>query len=327
MNMGIKSLLIIALCCVPGSLYAANNNCYIPEGTVKERLAEGIGSAQHCIDICIHDFAALDIVENLENAKANGVKLHVVILERDSNTSRGSLAETLIQKEFDVRVLKPQLSNNPVQDFIVLDDRMLITGVYNWLAYRNRNICNDVLFHYDPDRIHAHKNMFYRLFTEGEAPTKEQQVVANNFTVIPRVTDSRESTTDQPLDKEPEKPVPAATSKYFITVSFEELDKQFGKESNLSRSEKNELWKNYEGKYVRWHGFVSYRGMGRVDWNHVGISRQKSKNAEVGILFDWRMFEKVMSIKEGNSITYTGRLVSRPVINAPYRLDDGDIDN
>jgi hypothetical protein len=38
------------------------------------------------------------------------------------------------------------------------------------------------------------------------------------------------------------------------------------------------------------------------------------------------MFEKVMRIKEGNLITYTGELGSRPVLNAPYRLDDGDIE-
>ena len=71
---------------------------------------------------------------------------------------------------------------------------------------------------------------------------------------------------------------------------------------------------------------MSYRGMGRVDWNRVGVNRQKSKDAEVEISFDWRMLEKVMRIKEGNPITYTGRLVSRPVINAPYRLGDGDIE-
>lgn len=104
------------------------------------------------------------------------------------------------------------------------------------------------------------------------------------------------------------------------------MDKQIGKESTLSRSERNKFWKKYKGKYVRWSGIVSYKGMGRVDWNRVGVSRQNSQNAEVEILFDWRMFEKVMSVQIGSMISYSGKLVSRPGINAPYRLDDGNIE-
>jgi hypothetical protein len=66
--------------------------------------------------------------------------------------------------------------------------------------------------------------------------------------------------------------------------------------------------------------------MGRVDWNRIGVNRKSSKNAEVEILFDWRMFEKVMDVRIGRTITYTGKLISRPGINSPYRLDDGDIE-
>ena len=63
-----------------------------------------------------------------------------------------------------------------------------------------------------------------------------------------------------------------------------------------------------------------------MDWNRIGVSRQLGKDAEVEILFDWKLFEKVMNVRLGSTITYTGKLRSRPVYDAPYRLDDGDIE-
>jgi len=334
-----RLLIVVVLGWVSSALYAENNAYYTPKGTVKERLREGIEYTQQCINICIHTFAALDIEKELEVARDRGIRVRIVILEHNNRNERGPLVETLIRRGFDVRILKAQIGDDQVQDFILLDDRIVVTGVYNWLAYRNRNICDNVLFHYDQDRIHAYKNTFYTLFTEGEATpflNNQKEWVARNNPPVSATTsdtsDSRQITQDRIQDKEPRvaekssRPALEAVSKDFIDISFEELDKQLGKESTLSRSEKNELWKKYKGKYVRWYGVVSYKGMGRVDWNRIGVSRQYSKDAEVEILFDWRMFEKVMDVNVGKTITYTGKLVSRPGINAPYRLDDGIIE-
>lgn len=322
------------------SLCTAHSVSYIPEGTVRERLREGIEYARHRVDICIHDFATLEISEYLDGARERGVRVRVMMLEQDSNGAKGSLAEMLIDKGFDVRVLKTQLCGSPVQDFIVLDDRVLVTGVYSWMAYRNRNICGDVVFHHDSERILSYKDIFWRLYTDAEPiPSKisKKELVASAIPSAAHTT-SAETTVKQPLQanntrdngqptaKEIAKSEIKEIPKEFMDISLEEMDKKFGMESLLSRSEKNELWKKYKGKYVRWQGVVAYKGMGRVDWNRIGVNRKSSKNAEVEILFDWRMFEKVMNVRIGRTITYTGKLVSRPGINSPYRLDDGDIE-
>ncbi|MFN3531830.1 MAG: phospholipase D-like domain-containing protein [Candidatus Brocadia sp.] len=333
-------LIVLMLGWFSNPLYAENNAYYTPKGTVNEQLKEGIDYTKQCINICIHNFAALDIVKDLEMARDKGIRIRIVILEQGINKNRGPLAETLLHRGFDVRVLKAKTGDDQIQDFILLDDRILVTGVYNWLAYQKRNICNDVLFHYDPERIRAYKNTFYALFTEAEAAPlliNWKEWVATNATLLSvtdyDTSDAGQATQDHIPDKEPmatgksaKPPLETAIFKDFIDISFEELDKQFGKESTLSRSEKNELWKKYKGKYVRWHGIVSYKGMGRVDWNRIGISRQRSRDAEVEIRFDWRMFDKVMNVSVGSPITYTGKLVSRSGINAPYRLDDGNIE-
>ncbi len=333
--------IVIVLGLFSGSLSAENTLYYAPKGTAQEQLREGIEYAQQCINLCIRNFAALDIEKDLEIARNRGLRVRVVILEHDNGDKSGPLAETLIRGGYDTRVLKIQTGNNQTQDFLLLDDRILVTGVYNWLAYRNRNTSNDILFYYDRDRIHAFKNIFNSLFTEGEAAhflsNRKEWIAANTppVSITPSDTseDSRQTTQDHVRRKEPvateesSKQALEAVSKVVIDVSFEEMDKQFGKESTLSRSEKNKLWKKYKGKYVQWQGIVSYKGMGRVDWNRIGVSRQDNKNnAEVEILFDWRMFEKIMNVSTGSTITYTGKLVSRSGVDAPYRLDDGNIE-
>lgn len=334
-----RLLIAVVLVWVSSSLYAENYDYYSPQGTVKDRLREGIEYAQQGIDICIRNFAALDIAKELVVAKDKGIRVRVVILEYHNCKERGPLAETLMHNGFDTRVFKASIGDGDVQDFILLDGRVLVTGVYNWLAYQNRNIRNEVLFYYDLDRIRAYKEKFYTLFAEGEpvpfldnrkewAATKDPTVSATPSDI----TDARRNSHDRIFDKSPastEKSsgsVLEAQSKDFMDISFDELDKQFGKESLLSRSEKNELWKKYKGKYVRWQGIVIYKGMGRVDWNHIGVSRYDGRGAEVEIIFDWRMFEKVMDVNVGKKITYSGKLVSRPIVSAPYRLDDGNIE-
>ncbi|MDO8141690.1 MAG: phospholipase D-like domain-containing protein [Candidatus Brocadiales bacterium] len=329
-----KLLFLVFFGYIFSPLCAANSTYYITEGTIEERLREGIEYAWHRVDICIHDFAALDIAEYLDDARRRGAQVRVMMIEQESNGAKGLLAEKLIDRGIDVRTLKTQLCGRPVQDFIILDNNVLVTGVYNWMAYRNRSICSDVVFHYDAEIILNYKDTFWRLFTDAEVvppvSSKKDLVVSNNHPLPGTVASVKQTVQGdnkgQMAAAESPKPATEVISRDFIDVSFEEMDEKFGKESGLSRSEKNELWKKYKGKYVRWQGVVAYKGMGRVDWNRVGVNRQRGKNAEVEILFDWRRFEAVMNIRLGSTITYTGKLVSRPGINAPYRLDDGDIE-
>lgn len=335
-----KTVLIFTfLCGIGGSLYAADNNLsYAPSGAMEDRLREGIENTQQSIDFCAHSFAALDIENALEGARSKGVRLRAVILQHGNGDAFGALAKALMLKGFDVRIMNLKAGDEPICDFIVFDDRVLVTGVYNWLAYRRRTIGNDILFHYNPVSIQSHKDTFYQLFAKAEAVPlaviqaevkQEKNTVALGAVAVSTnakqvVQDDIED--DEPDDKKPGKPVKEKPPKIFADISLEELDTQVGKKSTFPRSKKNELWEKYKGKYVRWRGYIAYKGMGRVDWNRVGISSKRKKSVDVEVLFDWTMFDKVVNLREGSLITYTGRLVSRPVISAPFRLDDGDIE-
>lgn len=321
------------------SLHAGNSVFYIPQGTVEEVLKEGVAYAQKSIHICIHNFAAPDIEKELVAARGRGVRVRLVILEHSPGKERGIMAETLIRSGFDIRVYSSPSGNGQAQDFILLDDRILVTGVYNWLAYQNRNIGNEVLVSYDQERIGIYKNTFCTLFAEGEPASLEDHrmrlsatknslasatLPSEEITVLPNES-LHKGTMNVVAEKSPETAPPVSLND-LLDSSFEDVDRQFGKQSTLSRAEKNKLWKSYQGKYVRWQGIVLYKGMGRVDWNRIGVGRQQGKKAEVEILFDWKMFEKVMDVRIGSTITYSGKLVSRSVLDAPYRLDDGNIE-
>ncbi|MBM4053382.1 MAG: hypothetical protein FJ264_01640 [Planctomycetes bacterium] len=308
----------------------------ITGNTIKDKMNEALQYTQHSVDVCIHDFAALDIGEYLVNAKTRGVRARVVILRHKYNPSKGLLATELIQQGFDVRVINlpdNDHERNPHQDFIILDDRILITGVYNWMAYLDRNINDCVSFHYDKEKALVYKNRFYKLFAEGNnAAMFISQKEQGETTILPvslpsSITrndgyDVKKDSGTQPKEIESGDP-----HKNFIDVSFEELNKLFGEESSLSRSEKKAQWEKYDGKYIRWNGMVVYKGIGRVDWNRVGISHQgNGKKADVIVLFDWKMYQKVLSISEGNTITYSGKLTSRPRLNSQFRVQDGIIE-
>jgi hypothetical protein len=125
-------------------------------------------------------------------AREKGVRVRIVVVENNSTAVKGLLAESLINKGFDVRILRSGFNGNEMEDFIIFDERSLVTGAYNWLAYKNRNICNDVIIYYDTERIRASKNMFYRLFANGEALPVKELVATSDIPQYVTVTDIAE---------------------------------------------------------------------------------------------------------------------------------------
>ena len=91
-----------------------------------------------------------------------------------------------------------------------------------------------------------------------------------------------------------------------IILSFDGLNKIFGKHSSITQARKEELWKNYRGKYIRWQGIVHYKGLGMNDLNRAGIRHTTGTNVE--LRFDEEKKYLVEIIKKEDNITYTGKL-------------------
>lgn len=92
----------------------------------------------------------------------------------------------------------------------------------------------------------------------------------------------------------------------FIDASFDDLYNIFSNYSTLTRIQKEESWKKYEGKYVRWKGIVRYKGVGKSDKTRVGIRHKVGTNIE--LTFDDNKRNIIKMIDKGDKITYTGKL-------------------
>ncbi len=110
----------------------------------------------------------------------------------------------------------------------------------------------------------------------------------------------------------------------FIELPFEELDSFFGKENKMTESQKDRLWKEYKGKYIRWSGEVVSRGLGRISGLRMGIKHKDGTDIE--LLFEPDKEHMVFKTDKEDKITYTGKLVTRRGYIMPYKLVDGNIE-
>ena len=106
-------------------------------------------------------------------------------------------------------------------------------------------------------------------------------------------------------------------------LTFEGLNKVFGKNSSISPSRKEELWGHYRGKVIEWQGFVSYKGLGRNDGYRIGIRHNIGTNVELRL--DENSENLIKMIKKEDKITYTGKLAKLFARNLLCSIEDVDI--
>jgi nitrogen regulatory protein PII-like uncharacterized protein len=110
----------------------------------------------------------------------------------------------------------------------------------------------------------------------------------------------------------------------FVTDSFDDLFNIFGNYSKLTKPQKKDKWREYNGKYVRWTGVVSYKGLSQDDWNRIGIRHNVYTNVE--LIFDKNKENIVKMIRTGDTITYTGKLSSLFDRNLLFKLEDSNVE-
>ena len=110
----------------------------------------------------------------------------------------------------------------------------------------------------------------------------------------------------------------------FVTASFDDLFNIFGNYSTLTDSQREDSWREYKGKYVRWEGVVNYKGISEDDWNRVGIRHNIDTNVELKFNEDKKGIVKM--IRKGDSITYTGKLSILFDRNLLFKLENANIE-
>ncbi|KHE92088.1 MAG: FAM83 family protein [Candidatus Scalindua rubra] len=347
---------IITVLFAPDTIYAETEVLFSPRGSIKDAIIKNIISSRDSIDVTAATFTAGDIAEALYQAKEHGVAIRIII-DQAQDVILYPVIEFLKEEGFNLQFLKGNIGGSMNNTFAIFDDKLLVTGSYTWTEYAEKFNYENAIFIDEPDVVERYKREFESLYDKSvvQGASRVRVVATSNEVKEPAKQDSVSNakeksgknntlkdnvikfvsrkdiehlniSEDKQLNKVGKRlKTIEEPFKQFVTISFDELDKKFGSESKLDKSEKRRLWKEeYEGKYVRWTGRISFRGFAVYDWNKVGISH-KGSSIDVNLRFGYSKQRKVMKLKVGDIVTYTGRLVSLRSSLSSYRVEDADV--
>lgn len=154
--------IIILLFCFPLVSFAADSKFYFsPNGGCQEAVIREISKAQKTIDIAMYSFTSREIAQALVEAK--GRKLNIrIVFDKGQEKETYSKGMYLLKYGFDVRYdTGLGLMHNK---FAIIDDKVLITGSFNWTASAEERNEENLLILTDQAVIKAYKKRFEYLF-------------------------------------------------------------------------------------------------------------------------------------------------------------------
>ena len=356
------SFSILASFFASNTMHAKTNVFFSPRGLIRDTIIKTINSSEKSIDVAVLIFTTGEIAEALYEAKERGVKIRIIIDQRQQK-KRYPVLEFLKEKGFDLQFLKGNVGGFMNHTFAIFDAKLLVTGSYNWTEYAEKFNYENAIFIDEPDVVKKFQEEFESLYnksvakkasrlaeSELDAPLSKVEAVTelDKKEVLSGFDDVRiikVKRGEEPVRKdkittpitekivqeketsiEKEQVISVKESlKDFLDIPFIDFDNIFGKKSKLKNAEKKRMWKDkYEGKYVRWTGKIIRKGIAVYDWNRMVVD-QEDADTDVQLKFDWTKRKTVMRLNIGDVITYTGRLVSLQGFSSLYKLDYADV--
>jgi len=139
----------------------------------QKAIIKNINQAQAFINIAMYVFTDKEIALPLVKAQERGVKVRLY-LDKDQVEYQYSQSRFLVQKGIKTRVS----SNKYIMHnkFAIIDNRLLLTGSYNWtFSANNRNDENLIVID-DPEIIEIFQNQFVNLWTKKYSLERTRQL-------------------------------------------------------------------------------------------------------------------------------------------------------
>ena len=155
----------------------------------QKAIIKNINQAEAFINIAMYIFTDREIALPLAKAQERGVKVRVY-LDKDQVDDQYSQSRFLVQKGIKVRIS----TNNYIMHnkFAIIDNRLLLTGSYNWTFSANNRNDENLMIIDDPEIIAIFQNQFVNLWTNkyNSERTKElfSKAKVNILTVFPPPT-------------------------------------------------------------------------------------------------------------------------------------------
>jgi len=161
----------------------------------QKAIIKNINQAEAFIDIAMYIFTDREIALPLVKAQERGVKVRVY-LDKEQVNDQYSQSRFLVQKGIEVRIS----TNNYIMHnkFAIIDNRLLLTGSYNWTFSANNRNDENMMVIDDPEIIARYQNQFEKLWFEKYSLERTRQLFQKtnvNFTLTPLNSSDLESKT------------------------------------------------------------------------------------------------------------------------------------
>lgn len=149
-----------------GAPAPASEVYFSPNGGVRQRLVRAIEDSHKSIDIAVYNFTASELAEALYAAKARGVRIRVLTDQERAQTG-GSGIRGLRLNGVPVRALGVPEQSLMHHKFAVFDERIVVTGSYNWTNSAEHVNYENVIVLDDPGVVNRFRQEFHRLWREA----------------------------------------------------------------------------------------------------------------------------------------------------------------
>ena len=152
----------------------------------QKEIIKNINQAEAFINIAMYIFTDREIAIPLVKARERGVKVRLY-LDQDQVDYKYSQSRFLVQKGIKTRIS----TNNYIMHnkFAIIDNRILLTGSYNWTFSANNRNDENLMVIDDPEIIGIFQNQFINMWTNkySSERTKElfNKAKVNIMTVFP----------------------------------------------------------------------------------------------------------------------------------------------
>jgi len=162
-NQLIVAFIIAISLSIISSAFAESTKVYFsPNGGCQEAVVNEISQAHKTIDIAMYNLTTREISQELVNAKGRGVQIRV-FLDQGEGNGKYSKGRYLMDKGIDVRFYTGTgLMHNK---FAVFDNKVLITGSFNWTASAERDNQENLLIITDENVVKQYSRRFEILWT------------------------------------------------------------------------------------------------------------------------------------------------------------------
>ncbi|MBA7621275.1 hypothetical protein ES703_28634 [subsurface metagenome] len=139
----------------------------------QKEIIKNINQAEAFINIAMYIFTDREIALPLVKARERGVKVRLY-LDKDQVDYKYSQSRFLVQKGIKTRIS----SNNYIMHnkFAIIDNRLLLTGSYNWTFSANNRNDENLMAIDDPKLIEIFQNQFVSLWTNKYSLERTRQL-------------------------------------------------------------------------------------------------------------------------------------------------------